>query len=32
MYTRECRSLASTSCPDEHVQALIAYKAAQKKG
>ncbi len=31
MYTRECRALASTSCPDEHVQALINYKAAKKK-
>lgn len=31
MYTRTTRALGSTSCPDEHVQALIRYKDAMKK-
>ena len=32
MYTRTTRSLASTTCPDERVKALLAYKDAKKKG
>jgi len=31
MYTRKPRSLGSTTCPDECVQALIQYKDARKK-
>ncbi len=31
MYSRSPRTLASTFCPDEHVQALLAYKNAKKK-
>lgn len=31
MYTRFPRALGSTSCPDEHVQALLNYKDSKKK-
>ncbi|MBQ3069954.1 MAG: PHP domain-containing protein [Clostridia bacterium] len=31
MYSRSLRSLASTSCPDEHVQQLLRYKEHLKK-
>lgn len=31
MYTDSPRPLASTSCPEEHVQALLSYKDAKKK-
>ncbi len=31
MYSRTQRTLCSTSCPDEHVQALFAYKERRSK-